>query len=246
MSKHLHPGKAAFNGILSADLARAGFTGAKRILEGERGFLRAMSTSFDVSRITDGLGEAWKITENCYKVHSCCGHTHSAIDVALDVRSQQKWSTEDVAANIRDIHIETYGPGFEDRERRESATRRRKRNLVLRTVCRWHCLKAALDWNSLSGTFAPDGVSDRRIAAILRRARDSGRGVNPEIPRRLARSPYHHTGRRIAAQGMQRLPARQSGTPVNDQSVRRQIPGFGRVALWERHCHFRTIDSARH
>src|SRR5579871_2450180 len=43
MSKHLHPGKAAFNGILSADLAREGFTGAKRILEGERGFFRAMS-----------------------------------------------------------------------------------------------------------------------------------------------------------------------------------------------------------
>ncbi len=27
MSKHLHPGKAAFNGVLAADLARAGFTG---------------------------------------------------------------------------------------------------------------------------------------------------------------------------------------------------------------------------
>jgi 2-methylcitrate dehydratase PrpD len=38
MSKILHPGKAAFNGILSADLARIGFTGATRILEGERGF----------------------------------------------------------------------------------------------------------------------------------------------------------------------------------------------------------------
>jgi len=28
MSKHLHPGKAAFNGVLAADLARLGFTGA--------------------------------------------------------------------------------------------------------------------------------------------------------------------------------------------------------------------------
>ena len=33
MSKHLHPGKAAFNGVLSADLAREGFTGAARILD---------------------------------------------------------------------------------------------------------------------------------------------------------------------------------------------------------------------
>src|SRR5262249_12183739 len=43
MSKHLHPGKAAMNGVLAADLARVGFTGATRILEGERGFLRAFT-----------------------------------------------------------------------------------------------------------------------------------------------------------------------------------------------------------
>jgi 2-methylcitrate dehydratase PrpD len=104
MSKHLHPGKAAFNGILAADLAREGFTGAARILEGERGFFRAMSERHDESRITDGLGRDWKIRENCYKLHSCCGHTHTAIDIALELRP-----AEPIAA----IGIETYGPGFE-------------------------------------------------------------------------------------------------------------------------------------
>ncbi|MGH9578939.1 MAG: MmgE/PrpD family protein, partial [Terriglobales bacterium] len=107
MSKHLHPGKAAFNGVLAADLAAAGFTGATRILEGERGFFRATARSFDATRITDGLGQRWKITENCYKMHSCCGHTHSAIDVALDLRRRAH------AADIRSIDIATYGPGFE-------------------------------------------------------------------------------------------------------------------------------------
>lgn len=103
MSKHLHPGKAAFNGILSADLAREGFTGASRILEGDRGFFRAMSEGVDASRVTDGLGSHWKISENCYKLHSCCGHTHTAIDVALNLRRE----------HIADVLIETYGPGFE-------------------------------------------------------------------------------------------------------------------------------------
>ena len=56
MSKHLHPGKAAMNGVLAADLARAGFTGASRILEGERGFFRAMSRAYDPARVTEGLG----------------------------------------------------------------------------------------------------------------------------------------------------------------------------------------------
>ncbi|MBI3208197.1 MAG: MmgE/PrpD family protein [Candidatus Solibacter usitatus] len=105
MSKHLHPGKAAMNGVLAADLARRGFTGASRIVEGERGFARAMSDAFDGSRITDGLGSTWKISENSYKMYSCCGHTHTAIDAVLALRADPR--------DIEDVLIETYGPGFE-------------------------------------------------------------------------------------------------------------------------------------
>ena len=113
MSKHLHPGKAALNGVLAADLAREGFTGASRILEGERGFFRATATSHDASRITDGLGERWKITENCYKLHACCGHTHSAIDVALDIRERLGLSESGALDAVRCVEIQTYGPGYE-------------------------------------------------------------------------------------------------------------------------------------
>lgn len=44
MSKTLHAGKSSYAGVLSAYLARAGFTGATKILEGEKGFCRAMVT----------------------------------------------------------------------------------------------------------------------------------------------------------------------------------------------------------
>jgi 2-methylcitrate dehydratase PrpD len=106
MSKHLHPGKAAMNGVIAADLARAGFTGASRILEGERGFIRAMSDTADCSRITAGLPVLAKIRENGYKVHACCGHTHSAIDLAIGLRAH-------AAAAIESIAVDTYGPGYE-------------------------------------------------------------------------------------------------------------------------------------
>jgi len=39
MSKYLHCGKAAMNGVISSLLAKRNFTGATRILEGKRGFL---------------------------------------------------------------------------------------------------------------------------------------------------------------------------------------------------------------
>lgn len=113
MSKHLHPGKAAFNGVLSADLARAGFTGAPTILEGERGFFAATSTGADPSRITDGLGTRWKVSENGYKLYSCCGHTHSAIDLALDLRTELGWAGREAADRVTDLEIALYGPGYE-------------------------------------------------------------------------------------------------------------------------------------
>lgn len=113
MSKPLHPGKAALNGILAADLAREGFTGATRILEGDRGFFRAMSASYDATRVTDGLGKRWKISENCYKIWPCCAHTHCAVDVACDLRAQRKWSGRDAVDAVQSIEIETYATGYE-------------------------------------------------------------------------------------------------------------------------------------
>jgi 2-methylcitrate dehydratase PrpD len=169
MSKHLHPGKAAFNGVLAADLAKSGFTGARRILEGERGFFRSMSTDHDETRITDGLGERWKISENCYKVWACCGHTHSAIDVARDLRAQRGWSSADALREIAAIRIETYGPGYDIvKEPNPTSSYSAKFSLA-------YCVAAALlHGGAPLDVFAPanfstDGVVTNDAAALLRR-----------------------------------------------------------------------------
>jgi 2-methylcitrate dehydratase PrpD len=105
MSKHLHPGKAAQNGMLSALLAREGFTGATAILEGDKGFCRAMAPEFDLSRITDGLGKPpFKVEENSFKIHSSCRHTHPAIDVTLDLAARHSISLSQVLG----IAVRTY------------------------------------------------------------------------------------------------------------------------------------------
>jgi 2-methylcitrate dehydratase PrpD len=169
MSKHLHPGKAAFNGLLAADLARRGFSGATRILEGERGFFRATSETFDASRITDGLGRHWKIIENCYKLYSCCGHTHSAIDTGLDFRQQHDWTAADVLSGLADVHIETYASGYEIVKAMNPATPYQAKFSLA------YCVAVGL----LEGRvgleqFTPErfdaqGVRDEPIAALLQR-----------------------------------------------------------------------------
>jgi len=192
MSKHLHPGKAAMNGILAADLARAGFTGATRILEGERGFFRAMTgggprgpscraeaatprrrarSAYDETRITDGLGLRWKMGENGYKLYSCCRHTHTAVDVALDIRSRRQWSRDDVLDAVSGVDIETYGPGYEIvKEMNPRTPYQGKFSLA-------YCVAAALLEGELgleqfaAERFGPEGVRDRAIAELLQRTR---------------------------------------------------------------------------
>ncbi|MDT8901728.1 MmgE/PrpD family protein [Anaeroselena agilis] len=83
MSKTLHAGKAAMNGILAAVLAREGFTGATAILEGEKGFCRAVSPVPRLEKLTAGLGGgAYKIDENSFKPYAACKHCHPAINAA--------------------------------------------------------------------------------------------------------------------------------------------------------------------
>lgn len=171
MSKHLHPGKAAFNGVLSADLARVGFTGATRILEGERGFFRATTTAFDSSKVTDGLGSTWKISENAYKIWSCCGHTHTAIDIAVDLRAQRGWKGRDALAEIASIEIDTYQAGYDIvKQMNPTSSYQAKFSMAYVVVAALLTGEASLEVFR-EEKFGADGVRDADAAALLRRTR---------------------------------------------------------------------------
>ena len=159
------------NGVLAADLAAVGFTGATRILEGDRGFFKAFTSAYDVSRVIDGLGRRWKIGENGYKLHSCCGHTHTAVDVALDIRRERGWTASDVLANVASIAIETYGPGHEIvKESNPRTPYQAKFSLA-------YCVAAALLEGQLgldqfaADRFSDTGVLHPGVAELLRRTR---------------------------------------------------------------------------
>jgi 2-methylcitrate dehydratase PrpD len=157
------------NGVLAADLAKQGFTGASRILEGDRGFFRAMSSSYDPTRITDGLGERWKISENCYKLYACCGHTHTAIDTVLDLRTELGWQADEALTNVATVAIETYGPGYEIvKEMNPRTPYQAKFSLAYVTAV------ALLEgWVGLAqfspARFAATGVVEAKVAALLPR-----------------------------------------------------------------------------
>ena len=109
MTKVLHPAKAATNGLLSALLAKKGFTGATKILEGERGFCKASSSEYDLQRIIRGLGKDYKILEVSFKPYPCCRHTHSTIKAALDLIREHALDYPDV----RSVRVEIYSTAIE-------------------------------------------------------------------------------------------------------------------------------------
>jgi 2-methylcitrate dehydratase PrpD len=92
MTKPLHAGWAAHNGIRAATLAQEGLTADAQALEGASGFLRAMSGGavVDPSAAVHGLGDPWEIISPGIgvKLYPCCYATHRAIDAAREVRDK--------------------------------------------------------------------------------------------------------------------------------------------------------------
>lgn len=169
MSKHLHPGKAAFNGVLAADLARTGFTGASRILEGDRGFFRATTQAYDPTRVADGLGDKWKISESCFKLYSCCGHTHTAVDTALAVRAKLGWKGRESLDQIREIEVSTYNSGYQIVKELNPPTAYRAQFSMAYVVAA-ALLEGRVDLQQFSPErFDGHGVSEPSIAALLPR-----------------------------------------------------------------------------
>lgn len=163
MSKHLHPGKAAYNGLLAVLLAREGFTGAPEIIEGEKGFCRAMAPEFDLSRITDGLGGAhYKVEENSFKIHSSCRHTHPSVDLVLELAAEYAIRPEDVDT----VTVRTYLTALEiTRNPAPETVYAAKFSLP-------YCVALALSRGSCGlGDFSEENLRDPVIRSVMSRVR---------------------------------------------------------------------------
>jgi 2-methylcitrate dehydratase PrpD len=93
MTKPLHAGRAAANGLQAAVLAQAGFTADGNIIEAPLGFARVMGHAGEVdwSAVGRDLGRTFVIAGPvgiAIKPYPSCGFTHTAIDCALTLVRQ--------------------------------------------------------------------------------------------------------------------------------------------------------------
>ncbi|MGQ9537959.1 MAG: MmgE/PrpD family protein [Actinomycetota bacterium] len=93
MTKPLHAGAAAMNGVMAAQLAYRGFTANPDALYGENGFARAFTSDLEkAEELLKTLGEPYELLNPglSFKPYPCCRGPQGAIDAALAAREEWK------------------------------------------------------------------------------------------------------------------------------------------------------------
>lgn len=99
MTKPLHAGNAARNGVLAATLGKAGYTANPAAFEGRNGYFQTFARGIDVS--LDGFkdfGTRYDLVSGRYrfKPYPCGGLTHTTIEAALELRPRIQGRFDDV------------------------------------------------------------------------------------------------------------------------------------------------------
>src|ERR1700681_1469463 len=164
MTKPLHVGHCARNGVMAAMLARAGMTASHDVFEHRQGFFNVFNGAgnYDADAVLrDWAGPLDIITPGiAIKSYPCCGSTHPAIDAMLDLVRAHRLTPENVAHVVSWMH-----------PRRLAHTNRPSlRSALDAKFSVQYCLARALvDGQVVLSHFDENAYRDPRVAAVMAR-----------------------------------------------------------------------------
>lgn len=89
--KRIHPGKAARDGVLCAELGKRGITGPMHVLEGRHGFFKAfVDNQVNRARLMQDLGSRYEIEDAYFKPYPCCRHLHPIMDGIVSLKQKHQ------------------------------------------------------------------------------------------------------------------------------------------------------------
>lgn len=160
MTKYLHCGKAAMNGVISSLLAKRNFTGATKILEGKRGFFVGYCQEDNWEDHFIDMWQNFKIHETVFKPYASCRHTHSSVDAILKIRENYNVDY----ADVEKIVVNTY----ENVLKIAGNTRFDDANMAKFSLV--YCIAAALKYGKLGvKEFGIDKLNDPDIEKIAKK-----------------------------------------------------------------------------
>ena len=88
-TKRIHPGWSAHGGVIATLLAKEGFRGPAKVLEGTHGFFSAFGgkNDYDFEKILE-LGQRWEIPRLTFKSYPCGSISHPYMDCALRIKQK--------------------------------------------------------------------------------------------------------------------------------------------------------------
>lgn len=91
-AKKIHAGRAAEGGLLAARLAAEGFAGPSKVFDDVwGGFFRSFNKSTcEVEKLSEALGESWKVKRAVLKPYASCRGAHSAVDALEDLLAETR------------------------------------------------------------------------------------------------------------------------------------------------------------
>jgi 2-methylcitrate dehydratase PrpD len=210
MTKPLHSGNAARNGVTAALLAAKGFTASAVALEGGSGYYATFSRGLPVDFAPfDDLGKADNILDPGYslKRYPCGGLSHTSIDAALALREQLKDRVGDIAkieVGVTRNAFQRIGADYPHSI--ESA------KFSMPFIGAWTVLRGAPD----IATFTEKSIADPAVKAFSSRI---SHHVDAEFADEIAQSPGRVVVAMANGEKFEKMVRFASGAPQNPMSA---------------------------
>jgi len=210
MTKPFHAGHAGRSGVLSALMAREGWTASEHALEGPQGFFSVLGAGKCRLEPLGTLGAPWKIltTGVAVKPYPSCACTHSIIDSTLELRR---------AHGIRPEDVEEVTVGVGGGVPRILIHSRPRTGLEAKFSAQFSAAAALVDGRVGLATFQDERAQDPAMRALMERVKMV---VDPEIPTDTERHMWTRLTIRLKDGRSARVDPRPvPGHPANPMSL---------------------------
>lgn len=104
MTKPLHAGKAAMNGLIAARLAARDFSARDTAIEAAQGFAATQAKGFTAKPMRPDANAPMAVESNLFKYHAACYLTHSSIEAIRDLKRRHNIGADDIRSMI--LHVD--------------------------------------------------------------------------------------------------------------------------------------------
>jgi 2-methylcitrate dehydratase PrpD len=243
MTKPLHVGLAARNGVLSARLAQAGFTANSQVLQARNGFFDSYyQTGKPDIRGFDDLATRYALEQYGvrFKPYPCGGLTHSAIYAAIRLRDEHKITADSVD------HVDVAVPA----DTAEPLVYRLPKNgLEGKFSMPYLIARALTDGNVGLDAFTDEAVRNEDVRRLLQRVdmtADSRLQAGPDGSRPASVSIRLNNGQTLVA--TEKFPKGSPQVPMTSEELVAKFRACARGVISETSCdralqYVRTLET---